>query len=104
MGRRFAIFLPAKQSVFLHRRAATTAPATPSSLGWMQVGAFPRPAMPDHSAQKARKIMGHDLFNEAASRKVELSPRRHRQFLLKLCHQVGSRLAERESAGAPPLL
>jgi hypothetical protein len=87
------VFLPAKQSVFSHWRAATTARATPSSLRWMEVRAFPRPAMPDHSAQKARKIMGHDLFNEAASRKVELRPRRHRQFMLKLCDEVGSRLA-----------
>jgi hypothetical protein len=48
--------------------------------------------------------MRHESINEAASRKVEPRPRRRRQFLLKLCHQVGSRLAERESASAAPLL
>jgi len=50
----FGVFLPAKQSVLSQWRAATTAHATPSFIGPMEVGAFPRPAMPDHSAQKAR--------------------------------------------------
>lgn len=45
-----------------------------------------------------------EVVNEASSRKLDFRPRRDGQFLLKLCDEVGGRLAERESAGAPPLL